>query len=103
MKKHLVRFEVEIEVRVADDSDAITRVTENHSSPSISNPDARWKDQYYDLDGEEEVVGHIAGIVLNSTYGDDLSRFDGWADLEKGECEMVIMDVYRLDVELDPA
>ena len=101
MKKHIARFEVEVEVRVADDSDAVTRVTENHPSPSIANPDARWKDQYYDLDGELQVVAHIAGIPLNSIWGDDLSRYDGWADLAKGECEMVITDVYPLDVELD--
>ena len=56
------------------DTDAITRCTENHDG---------WQEAYYPINSEEEVYQQFAyNCIVNGV--EDISRLDGWADIEPG-------------------
>jgi hypothetical protein len=64
MRKFRVIVEAEFEIEVAD--------------PVIDAVDDEWREQLYDLDGVEEIVGHVAlNMAVNNAK---LSELEGWAD-----------------------
>ena len=88
-------MEIELAVTVdvvVNNPDAIARCVENHPAPSIAHPEARWRDQYYDLSTEQEVYEHLARVCVYAGF-DDASRLDGWGDLDSDEVTMTVTEV----------
>lgn len=85
-----LRIDVDVEV---NNRDAIDRCVENHPAPSIASPEARWRDQFFDLHTEEDVLEHLAASCISAGVN-DASRLDGWADLGRGEVTMFVTDIY---------
>lgn len=83
---------VTVEVTV-NNPDAIARCVENHDDQGVPQPDTQggngWRNKFYDIRTEDEVLNHFAYVCVNAGY-EDASRLDGWADLQRGEVTMSV-------------
>lgn len=78
MSRHRINVIVPVVIEIEDDSDVITRCTENHDN---------WRGTYYDLSDEDEVIRHLAfNCAINGAR--DGTRLDGWADLSEDVLRM---------------
>jgi hypothetical protein len=88
--EYFVAFEGVVKITIDDDSDAITRCTENIDG---------WRDNLYDLRTREQVLEHLAfNCVANDV--EDATRLDGWADID---ADTVVMVIERDTLEFDCA
>lgn len=85
MAEYEVEVTARVSVRIKDGTTAITRATENidgfhdYFAPGITTEDA--------------VLKHLAVVAV--LFGvRDASNQDGWADLERGDVTMMIMDAH---------
>lgn len=77
-----VQMTVTVQVTINDDS-VVTRCIENEDG---------WRDTFYRLETEDDVLEHLAYNCINNGV-EDVSRLDGWADLEPGAATARIIDV----------
>ena len=106
MSRYRVPVYCVVEIDVADDSDAIVRVTENrdeHGNPQpVGTNSGGWQDVMYPLPTADDVLRHWAfNRVANGVS--DPARLDGWADLPNHEVT-VRVDPWSFDYDpTDPA
>lgn len=87
-------FEIELIVPmtvIVHDEDVIDRVLQNKDDdgvPQKYGSGKGWRDQLYNLESVEEIISMLAynGALNNA----DVSRLDGWADLEAAAVELHI-------------
>lgn len=89
MAKHRVEVTAIVEIEIDGDSTALTRATDNIDDfheffrPPITTA--------------EQVLTYLAEVAVR-TGVDDASRLDGWADLERGQARMDVIEVYDATV-----
>ncbi len=97
---HEVEVTLTVKVTITD-PDVVARCVENHNDQHVPMPpggkgaDRGWRDFFYDITTERDVVRHLAYNCAVNHYH-DVSDLDGWADLPKGAATMSIMNA---DVE----
>lgn len=96
MREYNCDVSLVVKVDVTDDS-AILRCIENHDENGVPQEDVRggtgWRNLYYDLRTEGDVIEHwVSNAVRNGV--DDPSRLDGWGDLEPGVVTVHVEAVY---------
>lgn len=81
---YLIETHTYVTVEVADDCDAITRVTGEGGD--------EWRSHYYNFATEQDVLEHFAyNAIANGV--EDANRLDGWADLPDGAVTMLVTEV----------
>lgn len=89
MAKHRVEVTSIVEIEIDDSSTALTRATENIDDfHSFFRPPITTADQ---------VLTYLADIAVRLGV-DDASRLDGWADLERGQATMDVVEVHDATV-----
>lgn len=71
---------------------ATITITDAEAIERITGPGGdEWRSQFYDLHDAEDVAEHFAfNAIMNKVH--DVSRLDGWADLDSSAAEIVIDD-----------
>lgn len=83
-REYEVQFEGYVNVTVAPDTDAITRVTGDGGN--------EWRSRFYGLLDEGDVLAHWAYNAV-ANHVTDASRLDGWADLPEGAVTMRVVEI----------
>lgn len=82
---------VPVTVEIHDPS-VIDRCVKNHDDEGRPHPigdGEGWRDHYYELRTAEQVIEHIAFNAINNGI-DDISRLDGWADLDSSAATITV-------------
>jgi len=68
-------------------SNVISRCVDNEPDTNGRGETRGWREFYYDLRTEEDVLGHLAfNCLVNGT--EDIRRLDGWADVPEDAVRM---------------
>lgn len=88
--------ELELVITVGDPS-ALARCLDNHDENGVPQPDQRggsgWRNVYYPLTTLGQVLEHWTFNAVQNGIT-DVSRLDGWADLDPGVVTVSVEDTY---------
>lgn len=76
-----------------NDPNVIDRVVNNETSTTGYGEEVAWRDMFYDLRTEQDVIEHLAYNAAVNGY-DKVNRLDGWADLPDDAATMAVVDIY---------
>lgn len=82
---------VDVDIEI-NDPNVIDRVVNNEAAQNGRGEWIKWRDMFYDLRTEEDVLNHLTFNAVRNGV-EDVSVLDGWADLPRGAATMFVVDV----------